>query len=178
MAPYDPDDRLSHPLDYRIAQMGGVVMYWQQSVLNTTVSWLNDRGYRIARMDASSWSNQTDVHRVIASTLDFPEYYGKNLDALSDCLYDVAGAGYGWSPEDTGLAVVIDRFDVVVGWDATFAHALLDVFAGAISVAALIGNRIMFLVQSDDNRLQFDQRIGGACVGWNDYEWAHKRRGL
>lgn len=30
-----------------------------------------------------------EVHDRFAQTLDFPEYYGRNLDALFDCLTDV-----------------------------------------------------------------------------------------
>ncbi len=30
-----------------------------------------------------------EIHEVIASALDFPPYYGRNLDALYDCLTDL-----------------------------------------------------------------------------------------
>lgn len=29
-----------------------------------------------------------DIHKVIKNTLNFPDYYGENLDALWDCLQD------------------------------------------------------------------------------------------
>jgi hypothetical protein len=178
MAPFDPEDRLNHPLDYRVAQQGGVALYWQPAVLVETVTWLRGQGYRIARMDASGCTNELDVHHRIARALDFPAYYGENLNALADCLDDVAEAAYGWSPADTGLAVVIDRYDVVVGWDAEFARLVLDAIATAIHGAALHGNRILCLAQSDDNRLRFDERVGGSHVSWNDAEWLDARRGL
>lgn len=31
-----------------------------------------------------------DVHRYLAQRLDFPSYYGHNLDALQDCLGDIS----------------------------------------------------------------------------------------
>jgi hypothetical protein len=178
MASYDPEDRLTHPLDYRIAQQGGVALYWQPSVLNATISWLRDRGYRIAHMDTSSCTSELDVHRTFARALDFPSYFGENLDALADCLSDVAEADYGWSHAEAGLVMVIDRFDIVAGWDAEFAHRVLDVVASAIYEAALLGNRILCLAQTDDNRLRFDGRVGGSKVGWNDAEWSDVNRGL
>ena len=30
-----------------------------------------------------------EAHEVLASRLDFPDYYGANLDALEDCLGDI-----------------------------------------------------------------------------------------
>jgi len=31
-----------------------------------------------------------DIHELLAKELNFPEYYGMNLDALHDCLGDIA----------------------------------------------------------------------------------------
>ncbi len=31
-----------------------------------------------------------DIHELLAEALDFPEYYGMNLDALHDCLGDIS----------------------------------------------------------------------------------------
>lgn len=34
-------------------------------------------------------SDMADVHRFFAEKLDFPDWYGNNLDALHDCLTDI-----------------------------------------------------------------------------------------
>lgn len=56
------------------------------------------------------------LHNALADALDFPEWYGKNLDALHDCLAEIG--------EDTHLTVVnlsyLDRFAV------GFRRVLLD----------------------------------------------------
>lgn len=33
-------------------------------------------------------TNYLEIHEIIQNDLDFPDYYGKNLDALWDCLTD------------------------------------------------------------------------------------------
>lgn len=33
--------------------------------------------------------SRADIHTYIAEQMDFPAYYGKNLDALYDCLTDI-----------------------------------------------------------------------------------------
>ena len=40
-------------------------------------------------LDGNILSDHTLVHNYLKEQLDFPEYYGKNLDALFDCLTDL-----------------------------------------------------------------------------------------
>ena len=40
-------------------------------------------------LDGNILADITQVHEYLKETLDFPEYYGKNLDALHDCLTDL-----------------------------------------------------------------------------------------
>ena len=40
-------------------------------------------------LDGNVLADATQVHDYLKETLTFPEYYGKNLDALYDCLTDL-----------------------------------------------------------------------------------------
>ena len=40
-------------------------------------------------LDGNEIISMSDIHNIFAEELDFPEYYGKNLDALYDCLSDM-----------------------------------------------------------------------------------------
>lgn len=40
-------------------------------------------------LDASRMLTREAAHRYLAEQLEFPEHYGKNLDALYDCLTDL-----------------------------------------------------------------------------------------
>ena len=40
-------------------------------------------------LDASKFDGMRGVHEAFREALDFPEYYGYNLDALYDCLTDL-----------------------------------------------------------------------------------------
>ena len=42
-------------------------------------------------IDCTGVSSRADLHQVFAEALSFPEYYGKNLDALFDCLTGMSG---------------------------------------------------------------------------------------
>lgn len=40
-------------------------------------------------IDEEQFESAADVHAYLAKHLDFPDYYGNNLDALNDCLGDL-----------------------------------------------------------------------------------------
>lgn len=44
---------------------------------------------RIITIDCNGIADKTGFHTAVAKALDFPEYYGKNLDALHDCLTEI-----------------------------------------------------------------------------------------
>jgi hypothetical protein len=68
------------------------------------------------------------------------------------------------------------NFDAFVGSDRHCAY-LLDIFASQARSAALIGNRMMCLLHSNDPRLSFEP-VGAMPVLWNDAEWLDSKRGL
>lgn len=67
-----------------------------------------------ALIDGAAIETRDQLHDALARQLSFPAYYGRNLDALFDCLTDLA--------EDTELRLVHT--------DALFAH--LGVYADVL----------------------------------------------
>ena len=56
------------------------------------------------------------IHEYIAEKLDFPDYYGKNLDALYDCLTDIC--------EDTHIT--IKNYDILDYRENLIINTFLD----------------------------------------------------
>jgi hypothetical protein len=96
---------------------------------------------------------------------------------LNDCLSDVAVGDYGVQTDAAGLVLVLSNFEVFADAEPRVAHDLLDVFATQARGAALVGRRMMCLVQSNDPRLTF-RPIGATPVLWNDKERLDRNRGL
>ena len=172
---FDPDDDLSQDLAYRLLINTCVTLFWRREVLDDTIRWLAVEGYQIVELDASSWSGEPDLHRAIARALNFPSYYGRNLDALNDCMRDVVTHEYGWDRDTTGLVLAFTGYDKLAAADPRCAHAVLDIVAGHSRGATLVGRRLICLVQSNDPGIRFDV-VGATPVLWNDAEWMEKSR--
>ena len=41
-------------------------------------------------LDCTKITDKAELHKVIADTLEFPDWYGNNLDALYDCLTGIS----------------------------------------------------------------------------------------
>ncbi|MFG3441290.1 barstar family protein [Nonomuraea sp. NPDC047897] len=92
------------------------------------------------------------------------------MNALNDCLDDVASGDYGMSPEATGLVLVLIGYDSFAARCPEVAQRALDIIAWNARSAILVGHRMFCLVQSDDPRIVF-QPVGATAVAWNDAEW-------
>jgi RNAse (barnase) inhibitor barstar len=178
VANWDASAESTQPVDFRLVQNSFVTMFRRSALLEDTVSWLRSHAYRVVEFDAGSWSTDTDMHDDVARRLNFPDYFGRNLDALNDCMSDVASGDYLWDPAvDTGLVMVLRGFDAFATADRRTAQLLLDIVADQARRALLIGHRIICLIQSNDPRLAFEP-VGSMPVVWNDAEWLDSNRGL
>ncbi|WP_327425459.1 barstar family protein [Streptomyces sp. NBC_01707] len=153
-----------------------VTLFWRQRLLNQAVQRLEDRDFRVVRLSAGQWSTEQDMHRAIAAALQFPDYYGHNLDALNDCLGDVACyGGYDDSAEGAGLVLAFTDYDRFAGACPRAAQVVLDIIADRARRAAVLQRRLICLVHSNDPDIQFDP-VGAMPVMWNSDEWLDSNR--
>lgn len=166
-------------LDWQLLQNGPVALYFSPAVLSEDVLWLRGHEYEVHEFDCERWTSSELVHNDFKQVLQFPDYYGDNFDALSDCLSDLRVSPAG------GAAFVFYRYDSFAksagaaraASGRTHAEIILDIIAETSRFFLLTGMRLVALVQSDDPRIQFE-RIGGTPVLWNPREWLDKKRGL
>lgn len=130
-------------------------LFQRDVVLSRTVEALRKLGYWIVEADASRW-DAAAMFEAVARALDFPEYFGNNLDALNDCLSDVAEGQYGWPREAAGLAVVLRRFDAFWTRERDLAQALVDIAVRQSRYGLLFGHRIPWLLQVSDIPVALD----------------------
>jgi barstar (barnase inhibitor) len=174
VAVFDRDADLRR-LDYQLMANTFVTLFWRLSLFDEAVGWMADHGYTIVRLDARRWFTEADMHRDVASALDFPDYYGHNLDALNDCLRDVVDYRYGTTEEATGLLLAFTGYHAFAQAHRRCAGDVLDIIAIRSRSAALIGHRMLCLAQSDDPQIAFEP-VGATPVMWNHAEWLDARR--
>ncbi|MDY3551298.1 barstar family protein [Gemmata sp. JC717] len=159
-----PDDVLR--VDRQVLLNGPVALYGPPERLRQHVAALESYGYRCPAFDCGRWASEADMHRAFAAGLEFPSYYGRNLNALNDCLRDID------IPEKSVVAVVLWRFDRFARLPGVRAWDVLDVIAHASWLHSLYARRLLVLVQSDDPKLRFPP-VGARPVMWIMWE-AHK----
>jgi RNAse (barnase) inhibitor barstar len=98
-------------------------------------------GFAIIRIDLSAVRDKRTLFERLATALKFPDWFGRNWDALADCLGDLS-----WMPADGYLILLehCDGFRAGHGGDFTTA---LQVFAAASE--AWRGERVPFWVLVD-----------------------------
>ncbi|WP_229348498.1 barstar family protein [Streptomyces sp. UNOB3_S3] len=147
-----------------------VTLFRRRDLLEECTAWLDKHGYQVTSLDAAAWSSEGDLLRGIGAALDFPDYYGRSLEAFNDCFGDVASyADYGIAPEATGLVLVFTDFDTFAAAHPESAQTVLDIIADNARQAALFGRRVMCLVHSSDPQIEFAP-VGAMSVMWNHAE--------
>jgi hypothetical protein len=120
-----------------------------------TLAALRDAGYHVVRTDAGAWRTAPEMHADLARALEFPAYYGNNLDAFNDCLGDVAERAYGLPRDATGLVLALTGYDRFATASPGVAHALLDIFAARSRDALVTGAQLICLLQVADPRFSW-----------------------
>jgi hypothetical protein len=75
--------------------------------VGTEVVRLQQQGGMVARMDGRELRDPASLFTAFARELSFPGYFGRNWDALADCLHDWHGHQF----DAQGLAVLVDDAD-------------------------------------------------------------------
>lgn len=163
MPSFDLDATLFEDRAYRLAVNGPVSITRTPAVFDETLAWLTDHGYVVHRMNAAEWTTQADFHRDVKAALDFPDYYGHNLDAFNDCMRDVAHYEYGTSRDATGTILAFTGYDAFTAHEPRAAQVILDIVANTARTAMLVGHRMLCLLQSNDPNLAFAP-VGGTPV--------------
>lgn len=168
MAFFKNDNQRGDRLDWNILQNGWISLYWREELIVKDILWFRKENFKVVEMDCATWATKEVIHEDLKQHLNFPDYYGKNLDAFNDCLYSI-------DMDDTaGFVIVFRSFQHV---EKSYGFQLLDILAGNSRGHMLFGKKLITLVQVDDPRFETEP-VGAVPVLWNQAEWLNSSRGL
>lgn len=150
-------------LDYRLMIHSPVRLLHRRDFVDAAAEWLRRHGYQVVVVDAS-WLTPLHMFRDVGSALGYTCHdqwhcLGEGLSqAITDC----------WDGS-TGFVLVLTSFDVFVHQHRDDAHTLLELVAERAWSAALLGRRVLCLVQSDNPSIRL-RRIGMWTMAWSDHE--------
>ena len=170
-----PDATSPGRLYQELAANTFVSLWWNRELFDRTVGRLRGQRFAVVEVDAFEWTTAAAMHQGIATALDFPDYYGRNLDALNDCLRDVVSGEYGIPADATGFVLAFTHYDQFKRECPREAQAVLDILADHGRRAAVFGQRVLCLVHTDDPDIAFEP-VGATPVEWNHAEWLPARR--
>ncbi len=98
-------------------------------------------------VDCTRARTKSAVLRAIANTVDFPEHFGGNLDALYDCLTDTL------LDQKTGMVVAIMHLHEDDPGLLPHVPAIVQVFEDAIEFARENGKVFTFVLEKDEGVL-------------------------
>ncbi|PZM85428.1 MAG: hypothetical protein DKT66_04395 [Candidatus Melainabacteria bacterium] len=158
-------------LDFQLLLDGAVTLYYSADIMHEDCEWLKQHKYKVRDLDASNWNTEAAFHADVKRILEFPSYYGENLNAFSDCLSDLE------MDEDGGFAIAIRHFNSFFRVMPDRAQAVLDIIETNSRRHLLIGKRLIALVQTDNPRVVYEH-VGCITPSWNPRERMERNRGL
>ena len=85
-------------------------------------------GWRFVHLDGRRIAAKADFLRASAAVLDFPAYSGRNWDALTDNLRDLA-----WAPAEHGYLVLYDHAGVFASANPADFAVALDILRSTVA---------------------------------------------
>lgn len=145
-----------HQLDWLILRDGPIALYFNEREMEEACHWFENHVYRVYRFNSIMWaSGKEDFYETIGQALSFPNYCGHNLDSFRDCL------SYVEVPQEGGIVLTFLQFDRLANRFPKFAYSVLDIIAEISRFNLLLGQHLIALVHSGDQKLSF-QPVG-AC---------------
>jgi len=154
--------------DIEILKDGPICKYYKNSILDEDVNWFIDNGFDVYDITVRNW-NKKNFHKHLKKELNFPEYYGENLDAFDDCLGDMCNDRY------KGVVITFRQYDEFLNNERSSAEAILDIIATESRNWLLKGKKLIGLIQSNEPNLELP-KLGGISPSWNSAEWMNDSR--
>ncbi|BDD05183.1 barstar family protein [Aureibacter tunicatorum] len=137
-------------LDKSIISDGFIRIYSNEDKLDYDISILEKKNYEVIVIDGEFITTKMELMFDLEQKLKFPDYFGRNYDALIDCLIDYE------IPNDRAVIV----FRHLNNLDKEHITTLLDIFSNFSRSRIASDERFLTLVQVKDRNFELSKPIG------------------
>jgi hypothetical protein len=155
-------------LDWWLMLNGPVSLYLRPEYLDEDSDELRKLGYTVRALDCHRWTSWDAANDDLGSAFGFPEWWGRNLNALRDVLTEIE------VPEAGGMAVVLRAID----GNLALVEPIIEALADRSRYWLLFGRRFLILAQTADPRYRGPSDLGATPAQWNPREWRNDARGV
>jgi hypothetical protein len=135
-------------LDFQLMMVSPIQWFHDRRRMTDAVDWLRQHDYHVVSVDAS-WLITSHMFRDLASALGYTCH--DQWQCLSEGVAEAIGEAL---PRSAGFALVLNAFDVFAARNREDAENLLGVVAHRSWQSALLGNRVLCLVHTEDPGLE------------------------
>ena len=160
--------------DLELLAFGTIILYHNNLIMEQDVGELKDLKYKIVEFDCRNWTTKNKMHKQLKELLEFPDHYGKNLDALVDCLRQNETIS-----EKGSLCLLLKNFETFKDKFSKYSQSFLDVLAYISHYHQLFGKTLLTFVHS--NNAEIDSilsPVGAFTIYWNPKEFLASTRGF
>jgi RNAse (barnase) inhibitor barstar len=148
-----------------------ITMFYNINYFNETIKLFKLKKYEIYNFDTKKWISKESFHYDISKILNFPVYYGNNLEALNDCISDL------YNPEIEGIIFILNNYDCFNHKLKELSNSFLDILADNSRKYLLVNMKLIIFIHSNDPKLYIEP-VGKVPILWNIKEFLDKSRGL
>ncbi len=119
----------------------GLYRFSSRARPETLAEELAEHGWRCFWLDGGKIDDKASFLRACAEAMQFPDYFGRNWDALEECLSDLS-----WVPAD-GYVLVYDQAARFVSGQPDEWYTARDILSGAVDAWAADGTPLYVLLR-------------------------------
>lgn len=132
--------------DYRMFLTNPIAMFMNTEVLEKELEWYERQKYQIVRLDCDTWEN---LYHQLSAFVSFAEWDERDSEQEEFFAYNVR------LPAEGGLVFNLKGFERLDALDRDRAESFLQIFAQAALERAMIGERMLALLQTENKDLSY-----------------------
>ena len=153
---------------FELVRDGCINLFYKTEVYLNTIEKLKNESIDIYVFDAIDWNKEENFYSSFSKGMNFPDYFGNNLDAINDCLGDLI---------NKNIAICISNYENFMIKCQKQANILPKIILTNCWEAILQENVMLMLIQTNNGSISFND-IKEFPPKWNQKEWLNKNHGL